>query len=109
MKGQMGKFLKQAQKMQAEFVRAQEEIARMEVEHSAGGDAVVARVNGEMKLLSIKITPEAVDPDDVETLEDLVLAAVNGAIREVKTKSEERMSQVTGGMPGMPGMPQINF
>lgn len=111
MKGQMGgmgnmnKLLKQAQKMQADMARVQEEVALLEVEGSAGGNMVVARVNGANELLSLKIDPEAVDPDDVETLEDLVIAAINSAIHQAKEKSEEMMGQVAGGMGSIPGMP----
>ena len=103
-KGQMGQLLKQAQKMQAELARAQEEIVTMEAEGSSGGGTVTARVNGRMELLSLKIDPQAVDPDDVQMLEDLVMAAVNQAIKEVKARSKERMAQVAGPMDGMMGM-----
>ena len=103
--GQMGKLLKQAQKMQAEMVKAQEEIAQMEVEGSAGDGAVTVRVNGGNELLSIKIDPAAFDPDDIEMLEDLIIVAVNSALAEISTRTEERMSTVAGGMPSMPGMP----
>jgi len=103
--GNMGKLLKQAQKMQADIAKAQEEAAAMEAEASAGGGAVIAKVNGKFELLSLKISPDAVDPADVEMLEDLVTAAVNQAIKEVKDRSEARMSQATAGMGGMmPGM-----
>lgn len=102
-KGQMGKLLKQAQKMQAEMARAQEEVATMEAEGSAGGGAVKTTVNGAMELTSIKFDPEIVDPEDVETLEDLVLVAVNMALKEIHAKSEERMARVTGGMAGLGG------
>ena len=105
----MNNLMKQAQKMQAQLAQAQEEIAEMEVENAAGGGMVVARMNGAMELLSLKIDPDAVDPDEVETLEDLILAAVNGAIKEVRTKSEERMAEVTGGAGGMPGIPGLPF
>ncbi len=104
-KGQMGQMLKQAQKMQAELAKAQEEIAQMEAEGSAGGGAVVAKVNGRMELVSLKIDPEAVDPDDVQMLEDLVMAAINQAVREVRERSEERLAQAAGPMGGMMGLP----
>jgi len=105
--GNMGKLLKQAQKMQKEMAKAQEAVADLEVEVSVGGGAVTAKVNGQMELLSLKIDPEAVDPEDVEMLEDLVIAAVNNAVKEMRVKSEEAMAKVTGGMSGMgiPGMP----
>ena len=102
--GNMNKLLKQAQKMQADMARVQEEVAQIEIEGSAGGDMVVAKVNGANELLSLRIDPEAVDPEDVETLEDLVMAAVNSAMQQAKAKSEEMMGQVAGGMGGMPGM-----
>ncbi len=108
MKGNMGnmnKLLKQAQKMQANMAKVQDEIAQLEIEGSAGGDMVVAKVNGANELLALKIDPEAVDPEDVETLEDLVMAAINSALQQAKTKSEEMMGQVAGGMGGLPGMP----
>lgn len=101
--GDMGKLMKQAQEMQAKMMRVQEELASMEVEASAGGGAVVVRMTGKQEMLSVKIKPEVVDPDDVEMLEDLVVAAY----REAKKKSEElarvELSKVTGGLP-LPGM-----
>ncbi|MDP8241126.1 MAG: YbaB/EbfC family nucleoid-associated protein [Candidatus Hatepunaea meridiana] len=103
----MNKIIKQAQKMQTQMASAQEEIARLEVEETAGGGAVTVRINGQTELLSLTIDPEIVDPDDVETLEDLVLVAVNQAIKKVQSESEELMGKVTGGLGnlGMPGMP----
>lgn len=105
--GNMGKLLKQAQKMQMEMAKAQEAVANLEIEASAGGGSVTAKVNGQMELLSLKINPEAVDPEDVEMLEDLIIAAVNNAMKEMRIKSEEAMAKVTGGLGGMglPGMP----
>ena len=103
--GNMGKLLKQAQKMQAQMAKAQEEANLLEIEGSAGGDMVVVRVNGAQELLSIKINPEAVDPEDVETLEDLVMEAINRAMNEAKAVTEKSMAKITGGMGGMPGMP----
>jgi DNA-binding YbaB/EbfC family protein len=104
--GNMGKLLKQAQKMQADVARAQEEANALEAEASVGGGAVKAKVNGKLELISLKISPEAVDPNDVEMLEDLVTAAVNQAVKEVRERSEAIMSQATAGMAGMmpPGM-----
>lgn len=106
--GGMNKILKQAQKMQHEMAKAQEALADLEIEGSAGGGAVTTRVNGQMELLSIKIDPEVVDPDDVETLEDLVIAAVNQAIKEMRARSDDEMSKITGGLGGM-GMPGLPF
>ncbi len=101
----MGKLLKQAQKMQADVARAQEEVLLLEAEGSAGGGAVTASVNGKMEIIALKISPDALDPNDVGMLEDLVTAAVNQAVRKVREKSEARMAQATSGMAGMmPGM-----
>jgi nucleoid-associated protein EbfC len=105
----MDKMLKQVQKMQSDMATAQEEVAQLTAKGSAGDGAVVVEINGVNELLSIKIDPEVVDPEDVDILEDLVLVAVNTAIKEMSRISEERMSKVTGGlggmMGGMPGMP----
>lgn len=103
--GNMGNLMKQAQKMQADMAKAQEEIAEIELEASAGGGIVTVKANGAMEIISIKIDPEAIDPDDAETLEDMVIVAVNSALSQVKEESERRMSAVTGGMGGLPGMP----
>jgi len=102
--GDMGKLLKQAQKMQADLAKAQAEIAQMEAEGSSGGGAVTARVNGSYELLALKIDPAAIDPGDPETLEDLVLTAVNQAIKGVRSQSEARMAQAAGPMGGMMGL-----
>jgi len=104
MKGGMGNLLKQAQKMQREIERIQNELADMKIEGSAGGGMVTAIASGQQELLEIKIDPEVVDPDDVEMLEDLVLAAVNQALESAKTRAEEEMARATGGlMPNMGG------
>lgn len=99
----LGKFLKQAQKMQTEMTRVQEELAQREVEASAGGGAVkaVARCDGTISL--IKIDPKVVDPKDVEMLEDLVLGAVTSALATAKKTQEEELGKVTAGM-NLPGM-----
>jgi DNA-binding YbaB/EbfC family protein len=102
LKGQMGGLLKQAQQMQMRMAQVQEEIAKLEIETSSGGGAVTVKINGQMELLALKIDPNIVDPGDVETLEDLVLVAVNQAIEAVRAKSTEMMAAVTGGLPGMP-------
>lgn len=102
----MKQMMRQAQKMQKQLNEAQEEIAGMTFEASAGGGMVKATAAGDMTLQSIEISPAAVDPDDVEMLQDMVLAAVNEALRGMTELSEARLSAVTGGMniPGMPGM-----
>jgi DNA-binding YbaB/EbfC family protein len=93
----MDKMLKQAQKMQAQMAKMQEELAAEVVEGSAGGGMVTAKVTG------ISISPEVVDPQDVEMLEDLVLAAIGEAMRKSRELSEQRMAQITGGM-SLPGL-----
>ena len=99
--GNMNQLLQQAQRMQREVEKAQEEIAQMTSEATSGGGAVKAVVSGEKKLLELSIDPAVVTPDDVEMLQDLVLVAVNEALRKMETLSEERMAKATGGR-GMP-------
>ena len=96
-------ILKQAQQMQAKLVKAQEELEKATVEASAGGGAVTAVVTGQQRLVSIKISPDAVDPDDVEMLEDLVLAAVNEAMEKAKELAASQLGAVTGGL-NIPGL-----
>ncbi len=97
-KAAMGGLLKQAQKMQREMEKAQENLVNIKVEGSAGGGMVTVTANAAQEILEIKIDPEVVDKDDVEMLEDLVLAAVNQAVTNAKSKAEEEMGKVTGGM-----------
>ena len=99
----MKKMMKQAQKMQLEAARAQEEVTQMEFEATAGGGMVKVVAMGDMTLKSITIDPEAVDPDDVEMLEDMVLAAVNEALRNVTETTNQRLNAVMGGMK-IPGL-----
>ncbi|MFW6035415.1 MAG: YbaB/EbfC family nucleoid-associated protein [Halothermotrichaceae bacterium] len=99
----MNKLMKQAQQMQAKMAKMQEELEDKTVEASAGGGVVKVVVNGKQELLDIKIDPDAVDPDDVEMLEDLILAAVNEGMREVSDMVNEKMGKLTGGM-NIPGM-----
>lgn len=101
----MQKMMKQVQKMQAEMARTQEELANQTVEAAAGGGVVTVVVNGHQEVQQIKIDPDAVDPQDVEMLEDLVLAAVNEGLRKSQEMAQEAMSKVTGGLniPGLPG------
>ena len=101
--GNMNNLMKQAQKMQQEMMAAQEEIKTMEFESSAGGGMVKAVVTGENIVKSITIDPEAVDPEDVEMLQDMVIAAVNDALRNAAETSEMRMGALTGGM-NIPGL-----
>jgi nucleoid-associated protein EbfC len=99
----MKDLMKQAQKMQEELQKTQQELADMEVEGTAGGGMVTVKMNGQHKVLSIKIDPEAVDPDDVEMLEDLIIAAFNEAETKISQTSENEMSKLTGGMK-IPGL-----
>ena len=99
----MQAMLKQAQKMQEDMANMQAELEEREYEISAGGGVVNVKINGKKEILSVKIEPEVVDPDDVETLEDLIVAAVNEAIKKVETVSGEEIQKITGTMssPGM--------
>lgn len=102
----MSRMLKQVQKMQADMMRVQEELAQKTVEAAAGGGMVKVVANGHQEIVSIAIDPEAVDPEDVEMLQDMVLAAVNEALRSAKEMAVDEMAKVTGGLniPGMPGL-----
>jgi hypothetical protein len=99
----MNEMMQQAQMMQMELARAQEEIQSMTFTASAGGGMVKATAKGDSTIQSIQIDPEAVDPDDVEMLQDMVLAAVNSALRGVSEAGEQRMAAVTGGI-SIPGL-----
>ncbi len=94
----MQSMLKQAQKMQEDMAAAQAELEQREYTATAGGSMVEATVNGKHEVVGIKINPDVVDPDDVEMLEDLVMAAVNEAIRNAAADSESEMGKITGGM-----------
>ena len=99
----MNSVIKQAQKMQEEMERVQSELETKTVEASAGGGMVEVSANGKKEILSIKIKPDVVDPDDIETLEDLVMVAVNDAIKKADEMMTEGMSAVTGGI-NIPGL-----
>ena len=101
----MNEMLKQAQKMQEDVAKLQEELEAREYDVSAGGGAVNIKINGKKEILALDIAPEIVDPDDVETLSDILIAAINEAITRVEKTADVEMSKVTGGMPGFPGMP----
>lgn len=101
----MQQILKQAQKMQAEMAKAQEELKNEVVTASSGGGVVSVEVTGEMVVKSITIAPEAVDPEDVEMLSDLILAAVNQGLEKSQQLAAERMNVATGGMGGGLGLP----
>jgi len=102
-KGGLGNIMKMAQKAQQEMARIQEELAEKQIEASAGGGMVVATVNGKQELIALKIEKEAVDPEDVEMLQDLVVAAINEALRKAQEMITAEMSKVTGGM-NIPGL-----
>ncbi|MEA4899473.1 YbaB/EbfC family nucleoid-associated protein [Bacillota bacterium Meth-B3] len=100
---QMQQLARQAQKLQQNMEKLQAELDAREFEASSGGGMVNVKVNGKRELLSLAIKPEAVDPDDVEMLQDLVLAAINEAMRQATETVEREMGKVTGGM-SMPGL-----
>ncbi len=99
----MQSMLRQAQKMQEDMQEKQAELEAQEYEIAAGGGVIHVKINGRKEILSVKIAPEAVDPDDVETLEDLICAGVNEAIKKVEAVSAEEMQKITGNI-GLPGM-----
>lgn len=101
--GNMQAMMKKVQKMQADMVKMQEELKSRTVETSVGGGAVTVVVNGKKELQSIKIAPSAVDPEDVEMLEDMILTAINDGMKQVDEMTEKEMGKVTGGMK-LPGM-----
>ncbi|MCI8341390.1 MAG: YbaB/EbfC family nucleoid-associated protein [Eggerthellaceae bacterium] len=94
----MKKMMKQAQKMQRDAARAQEEVAAMEFEASAGGGMVKVVAQGDMTIKAVTIDPDAIDPEDVDMLQDMVLAAVNEALRTAAEEANNRMNSVMGGM-----------
>jgi DNA-binding YbaB/EbfC family protein len=100
------KLMKQAQQMQEQMSKAQEELAGEVVESSAGGGMVTVKANGALEILEIKISPEAIDPDDPELLADTVLAAVNEAIRSAQKLVETKLGGALGGMQGL-GLPGL--
>lgn len=101
--GNMQKMMKQVQKMQNDMAKLQEELAERTVEATSGGGVVTVVANGKNDIVSIKIKPEAVDPDDVEMLEDLLLAATKEALRKAQEMVSQEMSKITGGMK-VPGL-----
>jgi len=94
----MGNLARMAQQMQAEMARAEQELQALTVEGSAGGGAVKAVVTGKQEIVSVTISPDVVDPEDVEMLQDLVLAAVSDALTKARVAGEQRMARVTGGL-----------
>ncbi len=102
----MNQMMRQVQQMQEEMAKAQESLKDEVVEASAGGGMVTVKVNGEMEILELKIDKEAVDPDDVELLQDMVQAAVNEAVRSAQELAANKLGAVTGGLGGM-GLPGL--
>ncbi len=98
------KLMKQMQKMQEDMARAQDQLAAETVSASAGGGAVTATVTGALELVSVEISPAAVDPEDVELLQDVIVAAVNEALRAAQDLAAQRLGAVTGGLSGL-GLP----
>jgi nucleoid-associated protein EbfC len=103
----MHKMMAQVQQMQAEMAKAQEELAKEVVEASAGGGAVTIKANGAMEIVEVKIDPKAIDPDDPQMLEDLVLAATNEAIRSAQSLMESKLGGLAGGALGGLGLPGL--
>lgn len=101
--GNMNNLMKQAQKMQKQMEESQKELEASEFEASTGGGAVSVKVNGKKEVLSVNIKEEVVDPDDVEMLEDLILSAVNEALRKADEETANKMGKLTGGM-NIPGL-----
>lgn len=98
MGGNMNNMIRQAQKMQQDMMKAQEELESKTYEAAAGGGVVTAAVSGKKELVSVTIDPEAVDPEDVEMLQDLIVAAVNEALRRASDDAASQMSKLTGGL-----------
>ena len=103
MKGGFGNMMKQAQKLQEQMMALQEEVGRKKVEATAGGGMVTVEANGKQEIVSIKVDPEVVNKDDVQMLEDLVLAACNEALRKSRELVAQEMGKLTGGLK-IPGL-----
>lgn len=102
--GNMGNLMKQAQKMQKDMEKMQDELKERAVEATAGGGAIKVTATGKKEIKEIVINPEVVDPEDVEMLQDLIMAAVNEALRKADEMVNSEMSKITGGMGGMGGL-----
>ena len=103
MPGNMINLLKQAQRMQRQMEETTKELESKEFTASAGGGAVEVTVSGKKEVLSVKLSEEVVDPDDIEMLQDLIVAATNEALRKMEEESQSQMSKITGGLGGMGG------
>lgn len=100
----MNQLMQQVQQMQSQMAQAQEDLKNETVEASAGGGMVKVVMSGDMALRSIEISPDAIDPDDAELLQDMVTAAVNEALRSAQELASSKLGGITGGMGGLPGM-----
>ena len=98
-------LMKQAQKLQSDVAKVQEEIAKLECDGAAGGGLVTATLNGQFEVIRVKIDKSVVDPNDIGMLEDLITAALNAAATKVRETTKEKMASVMGPMAGLPGMP----
>lgn len=105
MPGNMNNLMKQAQKMQRQMEEATKELEEKEVTATAGGGAVEVTMSGKKEVVKVKLSPEVVDPDDIEMLEDLIVAATNEAMRMIEEISQQSMNKITGGLGGMNGFP----
>ena len=105
MPGNMANLMKQAQKMQDQITELQEDIEARDFSATAGGGAVEVTVSGKHEVTKIKLSEEVVDPDDIEMLEDLIMAATNEAFRKLDEESQSSMAKITGGMGGLGGLP----
>ncbi len=102
MPGNMSNLMKQAQRMQRQMEEGQKELETKEFSATAGGNAVEAVVNGKKEIISVKLSQEVVDPEDIEMLQDLIVAAVNEALRKAEEANAELMGKMTGGLGGLP-------
>ncbi|RHP84678.1 YbaB/EbfC family nucleoid-associated protein [Roseburia sp. AM59-24XD] len=103
MPGNMNNLMKQAQRMQRQMEERTKEMEEKEFEASAGGGVVTVKVSGKKEVISVKLSEEVVDPDDIETLEDLIVAATNEALRKMDEENTQMMQQLTGGLGGLGG------
>ena len=103
MPGNMNNLMKQAQKMQKQMEEATNELEEKEITATAGGGAVEVTISGKREVTKVKLAEEVVDPDDIEMLEDLIMAATNEALRQIEEASQQSMSRITGGLGGMGG------
>lgn len=101
--GSMSKMLKQAKQMQEQISKLQEELEQREIESSSGGGAIILKISGKQQITALKINPDAVDVDDIEMLEDMIMAAVNEGIKKSQEMVSSEMAKITGGMK-IPGL-----